>query len=73
MAIIAALSVVYENFGIKRFHLLFSASFVRVSLSPEFADTPPAIAISRIPVSLAALFSLPSRISIMVKIEKRSL
>src|SRR5690606_29869499 len=48
--IIAALSVVYSNLGIKVFHpYSVSASFNRFRI-PEFADTPPPIAICVIPV-----------------------
>jgi len=50
-AIIAALSVVYLIPGICTFHPSILASCCSLFLSPEFADTPPAIAISLIPVA----------------------
>ena len=48
MAIIAALSVVYSNFGMKIFQPCFSALLCIAFLNSEFAETPPAIATSLI-------------------------
>ena len=67
MAIIAALSVLYWSFGIYTFQFILSANIVTSFLNPELAETPPAIAISVIPVSFTARLSLLSRIAIIVR------
>jgi hypothetical protein len=50
MAIIAALSVQYSNAGIKVFQLFFLPVTSNAFRNPLFAETPPAIQISFIPV-----------------------
>src|SRR6187431_1719923 len=54
MAIIAALSVQYSNLGIKIFQPFFLPCNNNSERSPELADTPPAIAILLMAVSLLA-------------------
>ena len=46
----AALSVEYCMGGMKIFHPLASLAFSSACLSPELAETPPAIATSRYPL-----------------------
>src|SRR5690606_16658260 len=61
----AALSVQYSNLGIKTFHLYFSHMANNELRNPEFAETPPAIAISLTPVCFAAFLSLFNKIDTM--------
>ena len=46
----AALSVQYSNLGICNFNFFSFAKILNLDLKYEFAETPPAIAISFIPV-----------------------
>ena len=57
IAIIAALSVQYSNLGINTFTASLSAQDNKACLNSEFAETPPAIAMCLIPVSLLACFN----------------
>ena len=66
MAIMAALSMVYSNFGMYKFQWCLIAFSRSAILNPEFAETPPATEISFIPVCFEALISFASKISIMV-------
>jgi hypothetical protein len=62
MAIIPALSVQYSNAGTNVFQLFFLPVSSNAFRKPLFAETPPAMQISFIPVSIDAFLSLLSRI-----------
>src|SRR5690606_22275333 len=64
IAIIAALSVQYSMAGMKTFHFSVAAISVSFARNPLLAETPPAIAISWIPVMSLASFNLESSIPI---------
>ena len=66
MAIMAALSVVKRNGGIKTSQWRFAASRVILSRNPLLADTPPARATRLIPVSLTAFTTFSNRMSTSV-------
>src|SRR5580698_5012437 len=66
MAIIAALSVQYSNFGIWVFQPFLLPNSSKARRSPLLADTPPAIQISFICCPVAAFLSLCKRMEIIL-------
>ena len=66
MAIIAALSVVYSNLGIKVLHANSDSNFFISFLNSKFAETPPAMATFLIPVFCMASFNLSIKAAIIV-------